>query len=200
MTSSTGCSASGERLMTFSTSDVAVWNCKDSREVVGARLHLFEQPDIADGDHGLIGKGLQQGDLLFTERVHFGAAKHDRSDALALAQQRHAQMVRVALRRDITGFGKLPLLGRQHVGHVDRHLVDTERPGNPIPVDRPFFQNVRYRSRDARHNRSSSPSFKCTSASSASQSSQALSTIALRTGPTSVGEDAITLRMLLLPV
>ena len=33
-----------------------------------------------------------------------------------------------------------------------------------------------------------------------SQSSQALSTMALRTGSTSVGEDAITLRMLALPV
>ena len=36
-------------------------------------------------------------------------------------------------------------------------------------------------------------------ASFASQSSQALSTIALRTGSTSVGEEAITLRILLLP-
>ena len=35
-------------------------------------------------------------------------------------------------------------------------------------------------------------------ASKASQSSQALSTMALSTGPTSVGEDAITLRMLAL--
>ena len=43
---------------------------------------------------------------------------------------------------------------------------------------------------------SSSPSLRNTTASYASQSSQALSTIALSTGPTSVGEDAITLRML----
>src|SRR6266478_101442 len=49
-------------------------------------------------------------------------------------------------------------------------------------------------------NTSSSPSFNTTNASAASQSSQALSTMALRTGATSVGEDAITPRMLLLPV
>src|SRR6516164_7026058 len=49
-------------------------------------------------------------------------------------------------------------------------------------------------------NTSSSPSLKTTWASSASQITQALSTIAVRTGPTSVGDEAITLRILALPV
>jgi len=31
-------------------------------------LHLIEQSDIADSDHGLVGEGLQQVDLLDTER------------------------------------------------------------------------------------------------------------------------------------
>ena len=48
--------------------------------------------------------------------------------------------------------------------------------------------------------RSSSPSRNCTIASSASQSSQALSTMAFSTGCTSVGEEAITFRMFALPV
>src|SRR5882724_5660852 len=32
-------------------------------EVTGFRLHLVEQAHVADRDHGLIGKSLQQGDL-----------------------------------------------------------------------------------------------------------------------------------------
>ncbi len=61
------------------------------------RLHLLEQTDIADGDHGLVGEGLQQGDLLIAERLHFSAAEHDRANALALAQQRHAQNAAMTL-------------------------------------------------------------------------------------------------------
>ena len=38
------------------------------REVAGLRLHLLEQPDIPDGDHGLVGEGLEQCDLLVAER------------------------------------------------------------------------------------------------------------------------------------
>ena len=45
------------------------------REVARLRLHLVEQADIADGDHGLVGEGLQQSDLLVGERVYFEAAK-----------------------------------------------------------------------------------------------------------------------------
>ena len=37
-------------------------------EIAGLGLHLVEQPDIADRDHGLIGEGLQQADLLVAER------------------------------------------------------------------------------------------------------------------------------------
>ena len=35
-----------------------------------ARLHLVEQADILDGDHGLVGEGLDQLDLLFSERPY----------------------------------------------------------------------------------------------------------------------------------
>ena len=61
------------------------------RKIARLGLHLFEQPHILDRDHGLVGEGLQQGDLLVAERLHFGAAKHDHADALAFAQQRHRQ-------------------------------------------------------------------------------------------------------------
>jgi hypothetical protein len=57
------------------------------RKLLGSLLHLFEHADVADGDHGLIGKGLQQGNLFITERMYFGAAEADRPDAFTLAQQ-----------------------------------------------------------------------------------------------------------------
>ena len=62
-----------------------------SGEFFGPLLYLFEHSDIADGDHGLIGKGLEQSDLLVTEGVHLGTAEHDGSDALAFTQQGYAQ-------------------------------------------------------------------------------------------------------------
>jgi len=77
--------------MTLSTSAVAVCCCSDSPQILGARLHLFEQTDIADRDHRLIGKGLQQGNLLVAERLHFGTTEHDRADALTLTQHWYAQ-------------------------------------------------------------------------------------------------------------
>ena len=49
--------------MTFSTSAVAVCCCSASLSSRGARLHLLEQPHILDGDHRLVGEGLQQLDL-----------------------------------------------------------------------------------------------------------------------------------------
>ena len=36
-------------------------------ELVGARLHLLEQPHVLDRDHRLVGEGLDQLDLLLAE-------------------------------------------------------------------------------------------------------------------------------------
>ncbi len=60
-------------------------------QVLGAFLHFLEQADIADGDYGLVGKGLQQRDLLVAERMHLCTPKQDCADTFILAQQRHAQ-------------------------------------------------------------------------------------------------------------
>ena len=62
----TGCRSDGERLITFSTSAVAV--CRSS-----ASCGLVEQPHVLDGDHGLVGEGLQQLDVdaLKTGRASF---------------------------------------------------------------------------------------------------------------------------------
>ena len=45
------------------------------RQLARARLHLLEQPRVLDGDHGLVGEGLQQLDLLVGERLHFVATE-----------------------------------------------------------------------------------------------------------------------------
>ena len=61
--SRTACRSNAERLITFSTSAVAVCCCSASLEFGGARLHLLEQPHILDGDHRLVGEGFDQLDL-----------------------------------------------------------------------------------------------------------------------------------------
>ena len=48
-------------------------DCDSSR---GALLHLVEQLDVLDGDHRLIGEGLQQLDVVVGERAGLGA-RHD---------------------------------------------------------------------------------------------------------------------------
>ena len=45
------------------------------REVAGLGLHLVEQPDVLDGDHGLVGEGLYQFDLLVAEWLDAAASQ-----------------------------------------------------------------------------------------------------------------------------
>ena len=61
--SKTACRSNAERLMTFSTSAVAVCCCSASERSLRARLHLVEQADVLDRDHRLIGEGLHEFDL-----------------------------------------------------------------------------------------------------------------------------------------
>src|SRR5262245_53422245 len=53
------------------------------RELVRARLHLLEQPCILDSDHGLVGKDLQESDLLFVEGSNLIAPYLNGSDRRA---------------------------------------------------------------------------------------------------------------------
>jgi hypothetical protein len=82
----------------------------------GSGLHLLEQADIADGNHRLVGKGLQKGDLLVAERSHFSSTEQDGSDALVLPQQRHAQdRSDTDAARHSLGFGQIVAFGGQHI-------------------------------------------------------------------------------------
>ena len=63
--SSTDCRSKVERLITFSTSAVAVCCSSDSRD---ASLHRLKQPDVLDRDNGLVGEGLYSA-ICFRKKV-----------------------------------------------------------------------------------------------------------------------------------
>src|SRR5262245_51528617 len=56
-----------------------------------ALLDLLEQPHVFDRDHGLIGEGLEKGDLLLIERTNFRAANHNDPYWNALSKQRRGK-------------------------------------------------------------------------------------------------------------
>src|SRR6266849_7080687 len=55
------------------------------RQVAVAGLQLLEQAHVLDGDDGLVGEGLQKGDLALREEADFRARKLDCPDRDALA-------------------------------------------------------------------------------------------------------------------
>jgi hypothetical protein len=59
---------------------------------VGCALAQFvEQPRVLDGDDGLIGKGLEQGDLSLGEELRLDAAQRDHSYCDTFSHQRDVQ-------------------------------------------------------------------------------------------------------------
>ena len=82
MLSRTGCRLNAERLMTLSTSAVAVCCASDFAQFV-------EQARVLDRDHGLPGKVLDQLDLLLGKRSDLLAVDGDRANQPALFEQRH---------------------------------------------------------------------------------------------------------------
>src|SRR5713101_7868582 len=99
-------------------------------QVLGAFLDLLEQPDIADGDYRLIGKSLQQGNLFVRERIYFKTAKRDRSDALAFAQQGHAQ------NGPVTSNARHPLRFRKFGGFSGVRVVNVNREARSLRCSR----------------------------------------------------------------
>ena len=77
--------------MTRRTSPVAV--CCSSASV-SSRLRAWssrKKPRVLDGDDGLIGEGLQEGDLLIRKGVKFETAKMDDADRDSFSHQRYRQ-------------------------------------------------------------------------------------------------------------
>ncbi len=80
--SSTVCRSNVDRLMTLSTSAVAVCCCKRFAQ-------LAEQARILDGDDGLCGEVLDQLDLLVGERLHLLTINSNRSDQHIIFEHWH---------------------------------------------------------------------------------------------------------------
>ena len=60
-------------------------------EIVGARLHLVEQPHVLNRDHRLVGKGGDQLDLPFRKWPHGGPLQIDHTDRCSFAQHRNTE-------------------------------------------------------------------------------------------------------------
>ena len=169
-------------------------------KIVGLRLHLLEQPHISDGDHRLIRKSLQHADLLVSEGMHLVAAEHDRADALLLAQERHAQNAAVAhAQRQFAAVGELGIGLVLQILDVHRLLVDEGAARGPAPVDRPFLQPDRDRTMMRIEAKIVAVAEQHGCVIGIAQRDQAL-TMAFSAGSTSVGEEAITFRMLAVAV
>jgi hypothetical protein len=62
----------------------------------GSRVHLVEQAHILNGDHRLVGEGLDQLDLLFGERARGGAVHDEQANGDPLSQERHSEDCTIA--------------------------------------------------------------------------------------------------------
>ena len=85
-------------------------------QLARARLHLVEQAHVLDRDHGLVGEGRDQLDLLLGERPDDAPRQADHADHRIPAQQRHAEHgspVSLGLRLEPGELGVL-----EHVGDV----------------------------------------------------------------------------------
>jgi hypothetical protein len=60
-------------------------------EIACLGLHLVEQAHIVDGDYGLFGERLKEGDLSRREGARLESDEGDRADRLAVAKHRHCQ-------------------------------------------------------------------------------------------------------------
>ena len=129
-----------ERLITLSTSPVAICCSSASVEVAVPRLQLLEQPHVLDRDDCLIGEGLEQRDLRVREAPHLAAAKEEHSDRHALAEEGRGQRSAVPeLDGDRPPERELVLIGVGEILHVNRH----GRPRRARPATHPRWIGFR---------------------------------------------------------
>ena len=89
MASSTGCTSVGDRLMIPSTSAVAVWCSRASRNSALRSLSLLEQANVLDGDDRLVGEGFKQRDVFFCKRTNLLSPYVNDSNRSSLSEHRH---------------------------------------------------------------------------------------------------------------
>ena len=129
--SNTGFRSKAERLITSSTSAVAVCCCRDSPQLLGSCLNFVEQPRVLDRDHRLVGEGRNQLNLLLGKRLHDTAGQYDNADRGSLAQQRDAEDCPVtAVTRHAQG-----ILGiRKGVGNVNCSPLKRDPPAHRATI------------------------------------------------------------------
>src|SRR5215468_3668759 len=112
-------------------------------EVLIALPQFRKQAHVLDGDHGLVGKGLEQSDLLVREGIHLGTAKRDRAQRGALPEQRNAQQGSGALRQGVCAPFRKFLRVRLDIGDLKRpplqHAASGD--GSPYKGDREVHWN-----------------------------------------------------------
>ena len=111
-----------------------------------ALAEFFEQADIFNGDDGLVGEGLQKGDLFFSKKTDLGAANLNRADWNAFAKQRRNQN-RARAGHLLAGFG-VRIFGvkqRQNVVNVNRFAIDDSAAGGRSARKRALALSDRHR-------------------------------------------------------
>src|SRR5262249_896825 len=58
-------------------------------QVTVTRLEFLEQPHVFDRDHGLVGEGLEEGDVMSSEATSFAASHRYRPDGPVVTEHRH---------------------------------------------------------------------------------------------------------------
>src|SRR3990167_379229 len=81
-------------------------------------LQLLEQPDVLDGDHGLIGKGFKEFDLRWSEGTHFDAACVQRANQFPLLTKGSGQPAAPGASAD-----DLEIVPLADVGNVERAML-----------------------------------------------------------------------------
>jgi hypothetical protein len=108
----------------------------EAGQLVRPLLEFREQAHILDGDHRLVGKGLEQSDLSLREEPHLGTADDDRAGGDTLTEQRDAQRgTMTPLPRRGTTFGKLLRCGL-HISNLQRLPLEHHAAGKHPATDR----------------------------------------------------------------
>src|SRR5262249_33497986 len=68
-------------------------------ELLPSRLNLVEQANVLDGDHGLVGEGFDQLNLLVGKRPDLGAYQRNDADRDSFSQKWHAEHSSISSRK-----------------------------------------------------------------------------------------------------
>src|SRR5262249_2312837 len=105
-----------------------------------ALLQFLEQPHVLDGDHRLVGKGLQKSDLLGSERTRLDSSNKDRAERCTLAEQWDSQPSpgqKTTLTFQRCGLGKFRIQVCNFFINMNLLPVGYGSPGDRAPIQGP---------------------------------------------------------------